>query len=425
MSRRLRGIVLRPVHSRRLRRLASLAAVSALLVACGGTATPTSTTSTPFVASTTTPPAPPTTGVVAAPDVTGTLIVWADSAIADAVRSRAALFTADTGIEVVVDPMAEADILNALLEGGDVSPDVFIGPHTWLYRLAVAGITEPVELADGLPAGVVEAVSLRTFPLGVPVAVDAIAQIRNPSLVASRPTSAESIDCSGCFVLPADGDLDVTYPFIATLGAYVFGPDPATGYAADDTTVDSDEAIAAAAVLEAMVASGVIDPASDRANALARFEAGAAGIIWAGPEAIGLVAGESVEALPTLGDSPGVSPVRVVTAYVNARGTLKPEAGRFAEQYLGDQDGSRAFADALGMAPVWAAVATDDELVFIEAAITGDPVPYAVETEAAWAEVSAAFARILLGTAAETALLDAGDAIRFGRYGDEDGDVVG
>jgi len=175
----------------------------------------------------------------------------------------------------------------------------------------------------------------------------------------------------------------------------------------------ADEAIAAATILQDLVAAGAVGTATDRADALARFEAGEAGIIWAGPEAIGVLAGEAVEALPTIGGAPAISPVRVTAAFVNGQGPVKAEAVRFAERYLGDQDGSRAIADASGMAPVWAGAATNIELVVLESAKTGQPVPYVAGAQAAWDEVAAAFARILVGIDAGTALIDAGDAIRF------------
>ncbi|HEX9977357.1 MAG TPA: extracellular solute-binding protein, partial [Acidimicrobiia bacterium] len=291
------------------RRIILLAVMPALIAAaCSGSADPTTTTTTTFAVVTTMPPTTPTTAVIEPPPVSGTLTVWADPSLADAVRSRAVLFTADTGVEVTVVPTPEADILPAVLDGSVELPDVFIGPHTWVYQLAVAGITEPVTLGDDLPAGIVEAVSLRTFPLGVPLAVDALIQVRNPSLVATRPTAAESISCQGCFVLPADGAFDVTYPFATTLGGYLFGPDPDNGYDPTITGVDSEEAIAAATVLETLVAAGVVTTATDRDEVLARFAAGEAGIIWAGPEAIGILPGEAVESLPTIGDAAAVSP---------------------------------------------------------------------------------------------------------------------
>ena len=403
-----------PVNTLLRRRIALLAVMPALIAAaCSGGAAPTTTTTTTFVVVTTVPPTTPTTAVIEPPPVSGTLTVWANPSLADAVRSRAVLFTADTGISVTVVPAVEADILPAVLDGSGALPDVFIGPHTWVYELAIAGITEPVTLGENLPAGIVEAVSLRTFPLGIPLAVDALIQVRNPSLVATRPTAAESIDCQGCFVLPADGAFDVTYPFVTTLGGYLFGPDPDNGYDPTVTGVDSEEAVAAATVLESLVTAGAVTTATNRNDVLARFAAGEAGIIWAGPEAIGLLSGEAVESLPTIGNAAAVSPIRVLTAYVNARGPLKAAAAKFAERYLGDPDGSREFANSAAMAPVWAAAATDTELLVLDAAETGHAVPYAPETESAWAEMSAAFASILLGTKAEEALIDAGDNIRF------------
>lgn len=409
-----RGIVSRLVNTLLHRRIALLAVASVLIAACGsGAASTTTTTTTTVVVDPTIPPTTPTTAVIEPPAMTGSLTVWADPAVADAVRSRGILFGADTGITVTVVAKAEADILTALLDGSEEEPDLFVGPHTWLQELAVAGLTEPVTLGEDLPQGIIDAVSLRGFALAVPLAVDALVQVRNPAISPTRPTSADALVCQGCLLLPGDGDLDVTYPFLTSLGGYLFGPNPDNGYDVTDTSVDSPEAIAAATILQDLVAAGAVGTATDRADALARFEAGEAGIIWAGPEAIGVLAGEAVEALPTIGGAPAISPVRVTAAFVNGQGPVKAEAVRFAERYLGDQDGSRAIADASGMAPVWAGAATNIELVVLESAKTGQPVPYVAGTQAAWDEVAAAFARILVGTDAGTALIDAGDVIRF------------
>jgi arabinogalactan oligomer/maltooligosaccharide transport system substrate-binding protein len=394
------------------------------ITACSGTATPstTSSTTTTLTAPTTVPPTTPSTAVIDPPPETATLTVWADPSLADAVRSRAQAFANDTGAQVTVVPMSEGDILGALSDDSAGAPDVFIGPHTWLYQLAVAGLTEPVRLGADLPAGAVQAVSLRTFSLAVPLAVDALIEARNPSISPILPTAVEELSsCVGCFVLPADGDLDTTYPFLASLGGYLFGRNADTGYDLTDTGVDSAEAIAAAVTLQDLVGAGAVDTATDRTEVLTRFAAGEAGIIWAGPEAVDLLSGQTVEALPSIGGEPAVSPVRVLAAYVNAKGPAKSEAARFAVDYLGDPDGSRAIADASTMAPVWSSVATAAEQAIIESARTGQPVPFAPTTETAWSTVSAAFAAILTGTDAETAMVDAGDLIRFADSSGQEG----
>ena len=409
------GIVPRPVNV--YRRLALAAALALVVASCGGGASPPPTSTTTTTVAPTVPPTPPTTAVIEPPTVEGTLTVWADPRLVDAVRAQGVLYTADTGIDVVVEAVSEADILAAVLDGEAGQPDVFLGPHTWLFELAVAGVTEPVRLDEGVPGGAADAVTLRTFTLAVPLALDALVEFRNPSILPARPEAVESIGCQGCVALPADGDLDVTFPFLASGGGYLFGPDPNDGYDLTDIGVDSAEAIATAAVLETMVAGGVVAVSADRAETLTRFAGGFAGIIWAGPEAIGTIPDEAVESLPTIGGSPAVSPVRVLAAYVNARGDLKSLATEFAERYLGGEAGSRAIADAWRWAPVWAAAATDAELVVIAAADTGVPVPYAPETEAAWDLMSAAFGAMLGGAAAETALIDAGDVLRFGGDG--------
>ncbi|HSM02182.1 MAG TPA: extracellular solute-binding protein [Acidimicrobiia bacterium] len=419
-----------------MRRSTSITVLALLAVACGGDdASPaTTTTPPPTVTQATVPATTPTTAVAEAPSPDGRLVVWvSDPAVADAVSDRGEAYTAETGVEVHVITIFSApgdDFLDELVagefpetpEGADEpdippdlrrQPDLVLGPHTWLARLAEAGLAAPVDLPEGLPSGAVDAVMIRGFTVGVPVALDAIVQYRNPDLMAERPVDVSNISCDGttCLLLPGDGDAGIHLPFVLTLGGYVFGPDPASGYAAGDVGVASAEAIAASAVLQEMIEEGTVVSAADREDARSRFGAGEAALIWDGAAALDLPG--TAEVLPTIAASPAVSPVWVTAAWVNASGDLETEAAEFALEHLGSVAGSTAIARALGQAPVWSEGATDGERVIIDAAATGAAVPYIAETGVALEALAEAFARIHAGTSAGDALTDAADEIRF------------
>lgn len=422
-----------------MRRSILVTLLATLAAACGGGGASTTTTSSapPTVPQPTVRATTPTTAVAETPSPDGTLVVWvSDPAVADAVSDRGEVYTAATGVEVFVLTILSAPdddrlFLDELLAGEFPEPpegveapeipeelrrlpDLVIGPHTWLAELAEAGLAGPVDLPDGLPAGAVEAVSLRGFTVGVPVAVDAIVQYRNPDLMAESPADVSDISCAqgtACLLLPGNRDASVHLPFVLTLGGYVFGPDPSTGYAADDIGVASAEAIAGSAVLQRMIEEGAAASAADRADARSRFEAGEAALVWDGAAALALAG--AVESLPTIAATPAVSPVWVTAAWVNASGDLETEAAQFAIEHLGSVTGSTAIARALGQAPVWQEGASDRERVIIAAADSGAAVPYISGITAAWEAIGEAFARIHDGTSAGTALTDAADEIRF------------
>jgi arabinogalactan oligomer/maltooligosaccharide transport system substrate-binding protein len=423
-------------------RRAILVALMTVVAACSGSGAGTTTTmeAQPVTSQVTVANTTPTTAVAEIPVTAGPLVVWVSSqAVADAVRARGDAYTAATGVEVFVATIFSAPdddrlFLDELIAGefpeppegieppAEVPaalrrlPDLVIGPHIWLAELAGAGLAGPVELPEGLPAGAVDAVTLRGFTVGVPMAVDTIVQFRNPDLMANAPVDVSDITCAegvGCLLLPGDGDPDVHYPFLASLGGYVFGEDAANGFAADDIGVASPGAITAAVVLQGLIEEGTVASAEDRAEARSRFDSGQAALIWDGAAMLPELGDAVVEPLPTIGSSPAVGPVRVTAAWINAGGPHPTEAAEFAVEHLASIQGSAAIARALGMAPVRSEGASDGERVIITAADTGRAVPYIPEGVTAWEAIAGAFERIHDGTNAGTALTDAADEIRF------------
>jgi len=415
--------------------------LATLAAACSGSGASTTTTTDarPVTPQVTVANTTPTTAVAETSAAEGPLLIWVSSEeVADAVIARGDAYTAATGVEVFVltilsAPDDEQLFLDELLagefpeppEGVDLPPtleelrrlpDLVIGPHTWLAELAEAGLAGPVALPEGLPAGAVEAVTLRGFTVGVPVAVDTIVQYRNPSLMATAPADVSDIACAdgvACLLLPGDGDADVHYPFLASLGGYVFGADTAHGFATDDVGVASPEAITAAAILQGLIEEGAVASATDRAESRSRFASGEAALIWDGAAVLPNLSDAVVEPLPMIGSIPAIGPVRVTAAWINAAGSHTTEAAEFAVEHLASIQGSTAIARALGMAPVWSDGASDGERVIITAAGTGAAVPYIPEGVAAWEALARAFERIHDGTSAGIALTDAADEIRF------------
>jgi len=409
-----------------------VAALALMLTACGGVSGLTTTT----LPGTTTTLAPeptivtttPTTAVVTVPRPAGPLVVWvAEPALAEAVTGRGDAYTSATGVPVEVrvfaapsDGSGPADLLEALLEDGlDGPADVYIGPHTWVLALAEAGLAEPIPLADGLPESIVASVSPRGYPLAAPLVVDGIVQVRNRALLSEAPTAIESISCPGtnnCLLLPADGDADLHYPFLVSMGGYLFGPDPEVGYNTDDLGLGTAEAIAGVGILANLLADGTIDAVTDATAGIADFAAGNAALLWvhasglANIQAAGMDV--AVEPLPTIGGNTAITSFRTLAAFVNPFGSAKSEAVAFVTDWLGDASGSGAMALATGMAPVWPEAASSSAVVVLESVAAGHPLPPVDDIDRIWFELSDAFRRIHADTAVEDALFGAMEDIR-------------
>ena len=417
--------------------LLTLAALALVAAACSGgstttTTTPGSTTTLdpgPTIATTT-----PTTAVVTIPVPTEPLVVWVENAaLAAAVQERGNAYTAATGVAVearVYQPPSEplpegeetpTDLLSALLlDGIDGAADIYLGPHTWVLPLAEAGLAEPVSLAAELEDSIAGAVSPRGYPLGIPLAVNGVVQVRNRALMPEAPASVETIPCPAanrCLLLPADGDADIHYPFLVALGGYLFAADPIVGYDTNDLGVDSDEAIAGATILSTLITGDTVDPVVDEAAGIADFAAGDAALLWV--RASGLAAVEAsgmdvaVESLPTIGGNSPVTAFRALAAFVNPSGAAKSEAVEFATGWLGDLNGSAVIALATGTAPVWPEAANDSMGVVHAAVAAGHPVPPVFDIDRIWLELTDAFRRIHAGTSAEDAMFGAGDDIGY------------
>jgi maltose-binding protein MalE len=412
------------------------AAIAPLLVvaACtgggDGSATSSSTTLPPIVSITTTTA---TTMVVDPLVPDQPVVVWVTSAeLGDAIETRAVDYTAATGVAVEVevfdpsaveegDPPLPASLFVGVLE--DSLPrraDIVIGPHTWVLRLAEAGMLEPmIALEPGLPEKAVDAVSLRGFALGVPLTVDSVVQVRNPDLMASAPASVEDLGCpasGACLVLPGNGDPDILYPFLVALGGYTYPADEFDGYDRSDLGMDSDPAIAGAAILQQLAASGRVTTAADSAAVAERFVAGDAALAWISTAELATVEAADfesiVEPIPEIRGNAPIAAVRVTAAFVNPHSETKSAASEFAAQWLGDVDGSARIASALEETPVWREAATEAMGVILDAVETGDPAPYVANFAVLWSELARAFSRILGGVTPSTALAQAAASVR-------------
>lgn len=406
-----------------MRRHHILIAILALVAgACTDSASePTASTSTLIV--TTTSTSPPTTSVMAPPEAALRIEIWTPQHLVVHVQRAATAFEIDTAIRVEVTPIGDETALETLLADPTSGPDIFIGPHSWLSVLTAAGVVEPIVARSEVVAGAVAAVTLRGVTFGAPLALDTIVQFRNADALALAPSTIESLaegcpsgdDTVACLLLAADS-VEGHYPFIAGLGGYIFGPDEFDEWAADDVGVDTADALAGGLILQSIVdGAGLLGDGSSTAEE--RFIDGIAPLLWGDTASLAtLQLGEAnftVEQLPTIGETPAPTPVRVTAAWVNAFSPGKEVALTFVSDYLADPSFADQIALGLGMAPVNIGFAEDPDLVpFIEGAKTGDPIPTIFQTEYAWEQLAIAFDDIRSGDDPTEALESAARAIR-------------
>jgi maltose-binding protein MalE len=406
-----------------MRRFHSFIGVLALVTAaCSGAAADTTTTTTPVAVSTSST-APPTTLAIEPPQTTTDLEIWAPAALVGPLGDAAAAFEIETGIAVEVIATDPDTMLETLLGDPGAGPDLFVGPHEWLTDLVTAGIAEPLAQRSDVVGGAAAAVQVRSVSYGAPIALDTIAQFRNPALLATAPSTVESFanGCtvrgatSACLLLPATS-VDGHWPFVAGLGGYLFGPDEFAGWNRDDVGLDTPEAIAAGLVLDSILdGSGILGDGDTSARE--RFIVGDAPLLWGSTTDLSDLrdAGMSfvVDRLPTIGDQPSPAPVRVTALWVNAFSIDKEAATTLVENYLATPENTRTLAIALGQAPVDVDFSADAGLApFTQGARVGHPVPPIHATEFAWAELATAFESIRNGASAQTALDGAASSIR-------------
>ena len=195
-----------------------------VLAACGGSDTPTaSTTSAPSAAagasrrsrrpvrppesprrrpSNTDPSAPPTI------DENADLVIWTAQLESSAIQAAADKFAADNGITVSVQIVADGRpaFLNASQAGQ--APDLINGAHDWIGQLVQNGAIDPVQLDAATQAKfnplAIEGVTFNGQIYGVPYDLGNIFLIRNTDLAPDAPTSIEDMVATGK-QLVADG----------------------------------------------------------------------------------------------------------------------------------------------------------------------------------------------------------------------------
>lgn len=406
----------------------AVAAVSAFaLVACSP-----GTTSTPAASPNASTPAP---------QMSGTLTVWADANRSPVLKTLAEQFKADTGVTVNIVVKDNGKIRDEFITAAPTGkgPDVVFGAHDWTGKFVQNGVIAPVEL--GATASQFEDVTVKAFTYegkvyGVPYAVENIALVRNTALAPDAPTSWDDLVAKGKAAVSSgkakyplllqqdavEGDAYHMYPLQASFGAPVFATAADGSVDASKVAMGGEPGAKFAAFLGQLGKDKLINLSITADIAKEQFSKGASPYIVTGPWNLAdfKKAGVkyAVSEIPSAGGQPATPFVGVQGAFVSAKSSNGVAANKLLVEYLGAEKvqtelfkiGNRAPANK---AAFEAAKADADVAGFGAVGAKGTPMPNVPAMDGVWTDWGKAEVAILKGAADPAAVWQAAvDAIQ-------------
>ncbi|SFR33865.1 maltooligosaccharide-binding protein [Yoonia tamlensis] len=355
----------------------------------------------------------------------GVITIWTGAnRDKDALMEAVAAFTADLGVEVVVeivDPDLPQKFQQAAATGD--GPDIVLWAHDRFGEWADGGLIQPVSPSaswseDILPSAM-EAMQFGGNTWGYPLAVEAVTLIYNKDLIATPPAAFEDIagaDITGQKILWDYNNTYFTMPMLMAGGGYAFQKVDGV-YDGTATGVNTDGAIAGATVLKALFDDGVMPQGVDYGVMDGAMLNGEVAMVlngpwsWAGFEEAGINIG--VAPIPTVNGNVAPPFLGVQALGINAASPNADLAVELIENYLATDEGLAIWnaKNGLGaLADASAAVAQNNPLVtdMLAVAANGVPMPSNPEMGAFWAAMAPALTNITSGAATpEDALNDA------------------
>lgn len=331
-----------------------------------------------------------------------TLRVWADDTRAPVLTELAPDFLAETGVELVVEQVADMREQFGIAAPAGEGPDILIGAHDWIGSLIASGLLAPIELGAKADQFQPEAIAAFTYNdgnlYGMPYATESLAFCRNTDLVPEAPATWDEVkevggnlvgngDTANAFVLT--GTTYDAYPSNTAFGGYIFGRDADGNYDATDVGLDSEGFIASGEWIDGMIKDGLMPQSTDWDTAHVLFETGDVPFLMAGPWAIDRLneSGVSYECGPFPDD--GAPFLGVQGFMVNALSENKLLAETFLTEFVATEDTMQALADAgnrpSAFTPTFEAIDEDTVIYdFAQVSQNAQPMPAIPEMAAVW-----------------------------------------
>ncbi|MET1036351.1 MAG: maltose ABC transporter substrate-binding protein, partial [Arthrobacter sp.] len=369
----------------------------------------------------------------AAPSTSTTLTLWVDAERAPALKSIAAKFKEDKGIEVklvVKDFAAVRDDFITQAPTGK-GPDMLVGPHDWLGKMVQNGVVAPMQLGDKASLFAEASVQAMTYDgqvYGLPYAIENIALLRNTALVAEPNETFDGVVAAGqkavadgkakyAFLVgldPKQGDPYHLYPLQTSFGAPVFEQKPDGSYDPTQLTLASDGGLKFAQKLADWGDKGEKIFNSNITGDIAKekFLAGESPYYLTGPWNVPAVAEKgikfAVDPLPKAAEGDAQPFIGVNGFFISAKSKNTLAATEFVVNYLSLEDAQDALFKVGGRPPALTASfdkAASDEVVkaFGEIGAAGVPMPAVPAMDAVWADWGGTQLNLIKGKEADPA----------------------
>lgn len=366
------------------------------------------------------------------------LVIWADDTRTPALEPFAEEFSDAEGVEVAIQELPFDEIDEQVIRAAPAGegPDIFIGPHDWLGRLADAGVVSSIDLGpveDEIVDVAVEAFTFDGAQYGLPYATENIGLIRNTDLVPDAPETWDEVVEVGT-QLQEDGEVELPlvlptepadpyhkYPFVTAYGGYVFGQHDDGTYDPDDLGIDSDGTIAAGEAFQGWIDDGFVSADVSYDIMIDQFAGGDAAFALTGPWALpDFEAAEVPHEVGVIPEIDGGTPapfVGVQGFMVSAFAESELLAETFLIDFMATQDAQLALYEAdprpPAMESAFEEVAEDPTIeAFGEAGIDGQPMPAIPEMDAVWGAWTDAWELIFEGEDPAEAFGTAAEQIR-------------
>lgn len=376
-------------------------ALSFILAACGGAATPAPVEPTAAAAEPAAPPtAAPTDAPAAAPAETPTLTLWVyDDGRLEVLQRLGEEFLDEYGVALKVEVIDLSEIRNAMTlgAGSGEGPDMIIIPHDNLGPMVENGSAAEVMLGDKAVNYLPNAIDGFTYNgklYGLPLAVENIGFFRNTEMVPEAPTTwAEVAEIATELVKSGRADSavgfpDLTYniyPLYTSYGGYIFGRDANGSFTPDDIGMNNEGMAEGLAWVKSLVDAGVVSPNVDWEASHVLFETGKSPFIMTGPWALNRFKTTGVpyaiSAFPAAeeGGEPGYPFMGVQGIVINANNKNVVLAQTFCTEFLATEENYQAIFDAEPRPSAWKTIfesASDpDTAGFNAAGVNADPMP--------------------------------------------------
>ncbi|QDO87665.1 extracellular solute-binding protein [Ornithinimicrobium ciconiae] len=367
-----------------------------------------------------------TAGAPAASDGTS-LVIWADDLRAAAIQPLTETFTADTGVEVKVQIVAQDKLREQFKDavGQGAGPDITIGAHDWLGELVQNNVVAPVQIAPDVAEQFVpesiEAVTFEGQLYAVPYSVESLALIRNTDLAPEAPASMEELVANGEALVEAgdtelilaqelgkEGNAYSMYPYLSAYGGGIFPLLDEGGFDGSEAILDSPETLKGAEKLGWLGEVGALSTNQDASNVIPNFVDGKAAYMVSGPWAIEQITtggiNYAIDPIPDFEDGGATAPFLGVQAFYVSAESLNPQiAQTFVQEYVPTEEIQVGMFEADRRPPALSAAAEQvqsadpDIEAWAAAAEGGVPMPNIPQMNAVWGPLGKATADIVDG----------------------------